>query len=143
MHRETDTRPHPGSDDARCRRVRWSLASLGPPATLRNASGVASVSEKERMESNALLQHHHRRAPSAATPVRVVEGFDEIEGRQQFADVLALHADAASVNEADLPEAARVRFEEILMRDVADFVRTKRVEVERVGDRDFDRVVVI
>jgi signal recognition particle receptor subunit beta len=70
-----------------------------------------------------------------------VKRFDEIKRREQLADVLALHAGAASVDEPDLTEAAGVRFEEVLVGDVADLVRAEWVEVERVGDRDFDRVV--
>src|SRR5947207_1544982 len=90
----------------------------------------------------SLLQHHHRRAPPSPTPVGVVEGFDEIEGREERSDVLALHADAAAVNEAYLTETFGACFEQVLARHVADFVWAERVEVERIGDRDLDRFVV-
>jgi signal recognition particle receptor subunit beta len=46
------------------------------------------------------------------------------------------------VDEADLAKATGVRFEEVLVGHVADFVRAERVEVKGIGDRDFDRTVV-
>jgi hypothetical protein len=90
-----------------------------------------------------LSKHDHRRAPPAPTPVGVVKGFDEVERGQELADVLALHADAAAVDQADLTEALRTRFDEVVAGHVADLVRAEGVEVERVGDRDLDGVVVV
>ena len=51
-------------------------------------------------------------------------------------------ADAATVNQSHLPETARPRFGEVLQRHIANFVRTKRMKVERIGDRDLDRALI-
>lgn len=67
--------------------------------------------------------------------------FHEVERLEQRADALALHADPASVDQPHLAEAARVRFEQVLVRDIFDLVRAERMEVERIGDRDLDGVV--
>ena len=64
-------------------------------------------------------------------------------GEQRLHDS-SLHADAAAVDQPDFPEAARVRRAKILVDDGRDVARGKRVEVERVLDRDgngFVRVV--
>lgn len=72
-----------------------------------------------------------------------MKGFDEVERLQERANALALHADAAAVDQAHLAEAAGVGFEEVVAGDVADLVRAERMQIERVGDRDLDRLVVV
>src|SRR5229473_1840834 len=101
---------------------------------------VKSRESRSRSRESPLPKHHHRRSPAAAAAVGVVEGFDEIEGGQKLSDVLALHADAAAVDEAHLPESSGARFGEVVAGHIADFVRAKGVEVERVGDRELDGV---
>src|SRR6185503_8098935 len=51
-------------------------------------------------------------------------------------DDLALHADAAAVDDADLAKAALDRLIKILFHDNPDFLRLKRVQVDGVFDRN-------
>ena len=59
--------------------------------------------------SYLLLQQHHRRAPSPTRSIRILKRFDEVERFEQRADALPLHADAPSVDQPHLPEAAHTR----------------------------------
>ena len=58
-------------------------------------------------------------------------------------DVGPLHAGAAAVNEPDFAEAAGPRFGQIFEGHAADFVRPERVQIERIFDRNLDRLVVV
>jgi hypothetical protein len=62
---------------------------------------------------------------------------------QQRADDLALDADAAAVNQADLPEAAGVRRVEVFGDDRGDVTRREGVQVEGVLDRDANGLGVV
>ena len=51
-------------------------------------------------------------------------------------DDLALHADAAAVDDADLAEAPLDGLIKVLFNDNPDFLRLKRVQVDGVFDRN-------
>lgn len=67
----------------------------------------------------------------------------ELVRLQKSANVVALHADAAPVNEPHLAKPTRMCLGEKLARDLANLVRTKRMQIERVDDRNLDRLAVL
>jgi signal recognition particle receptor subunit beta len=72
----------------------------------------------------------------------VVEIRNEIEAPQQALDVRALHAFSPSVNEPDLAESACSRFAQIRLGNLANFFRTKGMQIENLLDRNRDGLVV-
>jgi hypothetical protein len=89
----------------------------------------------------SLFQYGYRRAEVG---LRCVVGLDD--ERVLFEDVLddpALHADAATVNQADRAEAGVVRGADVLVYDGRNIGRSECVEVERLLDRNVRRGVVV
>ena len=86
------------------------------------------------------LQNYDRRAEMRIVP----KVLHEVERAPAAIARSPLHADAAAVDEAHLRGIrARALRVEVLARHVADFVGTKGMKVERVLDRDLDRLVVV
>jgi hypothetical protein len=56
---------------------------------------------------------------------------------ERLLDQPALNPTTPAVNQPDLPETRRVRGMKILLDDVYDVRRRKRVEIQRVFDRQF------
>lgn len=67
----------------------------------------------------------------------------KVEPGEKRADPLPLHADAAAMNQPHLRKPARPRLEEVLARHILDLGRAEGVEVEGIGNRDFDRVGIV
>ena len=77
-------------------------------------------------------------APSAGLWWRVAVCHHKTGAGQHRADYLALHPDAASVNDADGAEAHLVRLLQISLDHALDVARRHAVQVEDVGDGDPD-----
>ncbi len=71
-----------------------------------------------------------------------MEVLHEVEPSEERLDVGALNARPTAMDEPYLPEPTGSRFGQVLERDIADLVGTKGMQVERIGDRDLDRLVV-
>jgi len=84
-------------------------------------------------------QQHHGRAERGI----VSEPLDERQGPQQGLHVAPLHPDSASVNQTDFAKAFRPRSLEVLERHASHFVGPEWVQVERVGDRNLDRLLAV
>src|SRR4051812_15207241 len=82
------------------------------------------------------FQYDHRRSQRSS----IVKLFHEIETGQHGLHVGPLNAAAASVDEPDFAKTVLARLLEILARDVSHFVRTERMKIERLLDRNGDRI---
>src|SRR5262249_5630795 len=85
-------------------------------------------------------QPHERRAPAAAIAGRLLEALDVRAPRQRAVHARALHASAAPVDHAHLAEAALRGGLEIALDHALDLARQEAVQIERVLDRDHDRI---
>ena len=85
-------------------------------------------------------QPHQRRAPAAAVGGRLLETQDVRAAREVHVHAVALHAAPAPVDDAHLAQSALGGRLEIGVDELADVARREVVEVERVADRDLDRL---
>jgi hypothetical protein len=88
----------------------------------------------------ALAKSDDGGAPAAGLGGRIPEIGHEFRPREHRAHHLALHADAAPVNNAESPEAGRVRFQQVLLYDAFDIARGHAVKVENIADGNPDRL---
>ena len=87
------------------------------------------------------LQADDRRAGAAALGRRVGVSGDERVAGEDSLDELSLHADPAAVDQAHLDESLGLGRIEILRDDRRHVARREGVQVQRILDRDADRLV--
>jgi hypothetical protein len=88
----------------------------------------------------ALAKSYDGGAPTAGLRGRIPEIGHEFRPREHGAHHLALHADAAPVNNAESPEAGLVRFQQVLLYDALDIARGHAVKVESIADGNPNRL---
>src|SRR5262249_23280995 len=80
------------------------------------------------------------RPPAASLGRGVAKNINEREPRQQCTDIFALNATALAVDQPHHGEASRTALCEIFLDDTANFMRSKRMQVENILQRPDDRV---
>src|SRR5216684_364613 len=85
---------------------------------------------------------HDSSAPSAGFDGCVAKTGDEIRARQHLANELPLHADPAPVNDAQCAKTETARLDEVLLHYGLYVARRHRMQIEHVGDRNADRVLI-
>jgi len=81
-------------------------------------------------------------APAARLGWRIPEIGHEFRPCEHRAHHLALHADAASVNNAEGLETGRVGFQQVLLYHAFDIARGHAVKVENIADGNSDRLEI-
>jgi len=81
-------------------------------------------------------------APAARLGGRIPEIGHEFRPCEHRAHHLALHADAASVNNAEGLETGRVGFQQVLLYHAFDIARGHTVKVENIADGNPDRLEI-
>ena len=81
-------------------------------------------------------------APSAGLGGSVPVIRYEWRSGEHRAHRLALHADAASMNNAEGPKSGRVRFQQVLLYHAFDIARGHAVEIEHIADGNPDRLEI-
>ena len=146
-------RPAPGR--SRCReppvsRGAWSRESVvaGHSVVMRRRAQAATqrlVCAHAAAYVSALLvaQRHQRRSPTPRFGRGVAEAAHARIALEHLAHDLALHADAAAVDDAQLAQTLLPGGVEVVAHHVGHLLGQEGVEVERVGDRDLDRLGLV
>jgi len=80
--------------------------------------------------------------PAACLGGRIAEIGHEFRPREHGAHHLALHTDAATVNNAKSAESGLVRFQQVFLYDAFDIPRGHTVKVENIADGNADRLEI-
>ncbi len=103
--------------------------------------GAARLAPADCAAPAALFaQRHQRRSPTPRFGRGVAEAAHPRIALEHLAHDLALHADAAAVDDAQLAQTFLPRGVEIVAHHVGHLLGQEGVEVERVGDRDLDQL---
>ena len=105
----------------------------------------AILSERHDLSrrTRRLTKDYDGRAPTAGLCGRISKRFHEWSPRQHRAYHLSLCADASSVDNPHIAEAARLRLLEIFLHDCLGISRRDGMQVEDVGDRNLEGEIVV
>lgn len=84
------------------------------------------------------VEFHNRRSPTTRKLRRILKRTYKISLRQHISHDLALDADALAVNYPHGCKSFFVSFGEVGFRYGTDVLRTKRMQIERIGDLDLN-----
>lgn len=91
---------------------------------------------------NYLAEVHNCGAPSTRFPGSIAERGDKRGSGENGTDDLALHSDAAAVDDAEGPVSETVGFVEVLFDYRLDVPGRDAVEIEDIGDGNSDGFLV-
>jgi hypothetical protein len=92
--------------------------------------------------SSALVQRHNRRAPTPGFPRCVGKACNKRRFAENRSHHFALYPNSAAMDDPERPKAHPVRFFQIVLHHRFYLPWLNRVEIENVGYRDTNKLVI-